>query len=158
MIIAIFQLASCYGLLSTESISSPLPSGEWMNVYFYPGFRYVAFPARSSEDVRMHLYESLKQYCILQVATVTFYVSRPEFLVYHEHIFHVMDLKVLNCYLQSDLLFFITIQICQCQDLGFGIVDEIMIHKEHLPVCAHTSTSLKFHTAEMSNKVINCTE
>ena len=56
LIIAIFQLASYYGLISTESIVSPLPSGEWMTVYFYPGFRYVAFPARSSEDVRMHLY------------------------------------------------------------------------------------------------------
>ena len=127
-----------------------------MTVYFYPGFRYVAFPARSSEDVRMHLYESLKQYCMLKVATVNFYESRPEFLVYHEHIFHVMDLKVLNCYLQSDLLFFITIQICQCQDLGFGNVDEIIGTKEHIQGCAHSS--LKFHTAEMNEKVINCIE
>ena len=127
-----------------------------MTVYFYPGFRYVAFHASGSEDVRMQLFESLKHYCILKAASVNFYESRPEFLVYHEHIFHVMDLKVLNFYLLSDLLFFITIQICQCQDLGFGIVDEIMITEERLPVCAHTTTSLKFHTAEMSNKVINC--
>ena len=92
------------------------------------------------------------------MATVNFYESRPEFLVYHEHIFHVMDLKVLNFYLLSDLLFFITIQICQCQDLGFGSVGEIMDTTEHIPGCAHTTTTLKFHTAEMSNKVINCIE
>ena len=39
----------------TESILSPLPSGEWIGVYFYPGCRYAAFPARSSEDVRMFI-------------------------------------------------------------------------------------------------------
>ena len=144
--------------MSTESILSPLPPGEWMNVYFYPGWRYVAFPARSTEDVRMCLYFTCKKYVFVQVATVNFYQSRPESLVYHEHNFHIMDLKVLNSYLQSDLLFFVTIQICHCQDLGFGSVDDIMNIKVHIPGCTHTTTSLKFHTAEMTNKVINCIE
>ena len=48
------------------------------------------------------------------------------------------------------------IQICQCQDLGFGRVDEIISTKENIPGCAHPS--LKFHTAEMKDKVINNTE
>ena len=85
--------------MSMNISSTPLPTGGWISVRFYPEYYYVAFPARSSEEVRMHLYESLKQYYILKVATVNFYESRPEFLVYHEHIFHVMDMKVLNFYL-----------------------------------------------------------
>ena len=47
-------MTSCYGLMSTEHIVSPHPTGGWINFNFYPGCRYVAFPARNSDEVRIY--------------------------------------------------------------------------------------------------------
>ena len=57
---------------------SPVPTGRWVEVAFFPGFRYVAYRAREGS----------------QVSTVSLCEAMPEHLVYHNHLFHVMDLKV----------------------------------------------------------------
>ena len=59
-------------------IVSPVPTGQWVEVAFYPGYRYVAYRARERS----------------QVCTVTLFEAMPGHLVYHDHLFHVMDLKV----------------------------------------------------------------
>ena len=70
---------------------------------------YAAYPARSKEEVRISLiYSNWSQY-IQQAGTVTIYKERPQFLVYHDKSFHLMDIKQ-----------------CQCHQVGFGTVDEIL--------------------------------
>ena len=62
---------------------------------------------------------------LFQGFTVTYYNARPDFLVYHTHEYHVFDLKVkliMSDYLHK-LIFF---QMCQCAEISFGTVDEVM--------------------------------
>ena len=42
---------SYYGLLSTKEIKTPKLTNGVMTVPFFNGWRYAAFPARSSEEV-----------------------------------------------------------------------------------------------------------
>ena len=100
--------------MSKDKISSPQPTGEWISLPFYPGCRYVAFPAKGSNEVRIYLSCSKVTLYIYKVSTVDIYQSRPESLVYHEYIFPVMDLKGISP------------QMCQCRNLQFGEVDEIL--------------------------------
>ena len=56
--------------------------------------------------------------------------------------------------IQSYLLPIINNQICkcQCQDLVFGNVNEILASRQQVP-CCDSDTPLKFHTAELGEKV-----
>ena len=45
------QVTSCYGLFSTDLIISPKPTNRRVNIPFYPGYKYVAYPARNKEEV-----------------------------------------------------------------------------------------------------------
>ena len=58
---------------------NPQPIGEEMHLPFYPGARYAAIPGTRSNGK-------------LQVE---YYSARPVSLVYHEHSFHLFDLKVI---------------------------------------------------------------
>ena len=79
--------------MSTGSIT-PVPTGGWVKLPFYPGCRYVAIPPTSTEDVRKNTYWSLSNSIQFKVATVTFHMSRPESLVYYQYGFHLMDIQV----------------------------------------------------------------
>ena len=46
-------MTSYYGLLSTQDINSPEPSGGCMHVPFYTGCNYAAYPARTKEEVEV---------------------------------------------------------------------------------------------------------
>ena len=77
--------------MSTDTIVDPQPTGQGINLPFYPGCRYAAIPGQSSNGV----------------VEVDIYPSRPESLVYHDHSCHLMDLKVilsLSCTLLTLLL------------------------------------------------------
>ena len=55
------------------------PTGEVIHLPFYPGARYAAIPGtRFNGKVQ-----------------VEYYPARPVSLVYHEHSFHLFDLKVI---------------------------------------------------------------
>ena len=48
---SLLQVMSCYGLLATANIGVPVASGRSMTVPFHPGYRYVAFQARTIDEV-----------------------------------------------------------------------------------------------------------
>ena len=50
------QITSCYGLLSTEMIVKPVPTGSKVTLPYYSGCRYAAIPARSDQEVYSPLY------------------------------------------------------------------------------------------------------
>ena len=65
-------------MLSPDTILNPQPTGQLITLPFYPGYRYAAVPASSINNV-------------VQVDT---YPTRPASLIYHEHCYHLMDIKV----------------------------------------------------------------
>ena len=71
------QIVSCYGLLSPDNILNPQLTGQ-ITLPFYPGSRYAAVPGSSSNNV----------------VQVDCYPTRPANLVYHDHCYHLMDIKV----------------------------------------------------------------
>ena len=79
------QNVSCYDLLSPDNILNPQLTGQ-ITLPFYPGSRYAAVPGSSSNNV----------------VQVDCYPTRPANLVYHDHCYHLMDIKV---YLSLDFNF-----------------------------------------------------
>ena len=77
-IFSYLQIVSCYGLLSPDTIQNPQSIGKHISLPFYPGHRYAAVPGSSINDM----------------VEVVFHPARPEYLVYHDHCFHLMDVKV----------------------------------------------------------------
>ena len=70
---------SYYGLLSKDPILNPKPIDKKVTLPFYPGCRYAALPGSSNHN---------------DAVQVNMYSARPEHLVYHDHSFHIGDLKV----------------------------------------------------------------
>ena len=88
-------MTSYYGLLSTQDINSPQPSDGWMQVPFYTGYNYAAYPARTKEEVEViNIWISLLNKMIQKAGTFTLFNERPAMLIYHEKCFHLLDLKV----------------------------------------------------------------
>ena len=81
----LFQHLSCYGLMSTNPVLSPKPIGREIHLPFYPGCRYAAIPDPSLNDG----------------AYVEIHSARPASLVYHDHSFHLFDLKVILYWLSE---------------------------------------------------------
>ena len=52
------QSTSCYGLLDTEMILHPAPTGNSVCLPYYPSYRYVAYKAE--ERVQVKFYRSIK--------------------------------------------------------------------------------------------------
>ena len=73
-----FQIVSCYVLLSPDTIRNPQCIGKHINLPFYPGHRYAAIPGSSANDA----------------VEVVIHPARPEYLVYHDHCFHLVDVNV----------------------------------------------------------------
>ena len=44
------QIISCYGLLDIEVIQ-PVPTGQWLELPYYAGCRYVAYKHSQSDQV-----------------------------------------------------------------------------------------------------------
>ena len=67
---------------------------------YFAGCKYAAYSAENSEEVRkLDVPLNHKNHLLCyKVGTVTWYQSRPEFLVYHIHSFHVLEMKVFNKY------------------------------------------------------------
>ena len=88
-----FQTVTCYGLLSTDTILNPQQIKKQITVPFYPGYRYAAVPGSGINDV----------------VQVDIHPARPASLVYHDHCFHLMDLKVnlFSSYNSIHFLYFI---------------------------------------------------
>ena len=60
----------------------------------------------------------------LKVGPTYLYDGRPDSLVYHDHSFHVLDIKASRSNLRY-FLYLICNQVCQCCAIGFGTVDEL---------------------------------
>ena len=89
---------SYYGLLSTEEIKLPKLTHGKMDVPFFSGCRYAAYPAIKSEEViNDQFLDVILNQSFKQAGTYTLFSERPEKLIYHEKCFHVMDIKVKNC-------------------------------------------------------------
>ena len=74
-----FQNVSCYGLLDVNTVLTPIPTGQYVQLVYFPGLQYVACRAEESSQ---------------NMITVTVYEARPQSLVYHSHEYHVTDVKV----------------------------------------------------------------
>ena len=94
----LFQNVSYYGLLSKEPILNPKLIDRKITLPFYPGCRYAALPGTSNHD---------------DAVQVNTYSARPEHLVYHDHSFHLGDIKV-ACWFVTSLFMK---NIC-CLDFG----------------------------------------
>ena len=51
IISVLVQVVSCYGLLSTNPIMSPVATGRMVTLPYYPGCKYVAYAAKYMEEV-----------------------------------------------------------------------------------------------------------
>ena len=91
------QSDACYELLDDQKIVSAVPTGQFQELPFFPGFRYVAYRPAESHKVHIHLLSPATNKPILkcQESIVTYYEAMPESLVYLTHLFHVADIKVL---------------------------------------------------------------
>ena len=103
------QTVSCYALLSKDNILNPQPTGQQITLPFYPGHRYAAVPGSS----------------INNVLQVDIFPRRPASLVYHDHCFHLMDIRVNLSYSHQFLfnLSFVSLayrfpKICSLTKLG----------------------------------------
>ena len=59
-------------------VLDPKQIGQHVNLPYYSGYRYAAIPGQGIDDK----------------VEVDFYQARPVSLVYHDHCFHLMDIKV----------------------------------------------------------------
>ena len=50
-----FQNVSCYGLLDVNAVLTPIPTGQYVEVVFLPGFQYVAYRANESSQVQNYI-------------------------------------------------------------------------------------------------------
>ena len=85
----LFQNISYYGLLSKDPILNPKPIDRTITLPFYPGCRYAAVPGLSNHN---------------DASQVDMYTARPDHLVYHDHSFHIGDLKVACLILTSSII------------------------------------------------------
>ena len=92
-----YQVTSCYGLLSTSMISAPpVATGQRISLPYYSKCRYVAVPARSSQEVGICDINRFDKIIISKAGSVQLYKERPAFLVYHIYGTHLFDIKVLK--------------------------------------------------------------
>ena len=52
----VFQSISCYGLFDEEMIVSPVPTGQWIEVLYTPGCRYVAFKGKKVQHQQVNIH------------------------------------------------------------------------------------------------------
>ena len=52
----IFQSISCYGLFDREMIVSPVPTGQWIEVVYIPGCRYVGFKGKDVQHQQVDIH------------------------------------------------------------------------------------------------------
>ena len=52
----ILQSISCYGLFDGEMIVSPVPTGQWIEVLYIPGCRYVAFKGKDFQHQQVNIH------------------------------------------------------------------------------------------------------
>ena len=58
----VFQSISCYGLFDGEMIVSPVRTGQWIEVLYFPGCRYVGFKGKDvqHQQVNIHIFNDDK--------------------------------------------------------------------------------------------------
>ena len=145
-------MISCYALISKSPVSTPVATGRMHNVPYYQGYRYVAFPTRTTEEVCILDCNVKSNLIIFQAGRVDLYEERPASLVYFEHCFHILDVKkVFYSYTWSTSICSYFLQMCNCPDISFGTV-------ETLSSCIHGQASQarageSFHIASKGEKV-----
>ena len=74
-------------------ILSPVPTGDLVEVPYYPGHCYAAFMGNSATQVFSY-FLNVQMMMFFKVQSVTLYRERPDFLLYHICSFHILDMKV----------------------------------------------------------------
>ena len=46
-----FQNVSCYGLLDVNTVLTPIPTGQYVQLVYFPGLQYVAYRGGESSQV-----------------------------------------------------------------------------------------------------------
>ena len=148
-------MQSVYGLLSTEPICSlPKVIGQAYMPY-YPGYVYAAVSSNANWKMVSKIYQiECGSMYFLQGFIVTYCNSRPKNLVFHNHEFHVFDLKVnkdqcWRCNLK------VYLKACDCPDISFGTVDEVM-KWQGAPVLYHCMESCELRRTNVV--IINLTK
>ena len=93
-------------MLSPDIIKNPQSIGKHINLPFYHGHRYAAVPGSGINDM----------------VEVDICPKRPEYLIYHDHCLHLMDLKVNLFFLILSFYLILLLQVPQ--DIQFGNVEE----------------------------------
>ena len=60
--IHLLKATSIYGLLSSTPILDAVPSGQMKTLPFYRGCKYVAYPARNTEEVKQVCLDHFNKY------------------------------------------------------------------------------------------------
>ena len=79
---------------------SPVLTGQWIELPYIPGCRYVGFKAAEAKhkQVSIYIFKKIKlTICIIQMTVFTYHEAKPDYLVYLDHSFHVLDIKVIIC-------------------------------------------------------------
>ena len=58
----LLKATSIYGLLSSTPILDAVPSGQMKTLPFYRGCKYVAYPARNTEEVKQVCLDHFNKY------------------------------------------------------------------------------------------------
>ena len=93
-----FQANSFYGLLDVESIKSPMLSGKYLQLPYFPGHCYAAIKPEDSSQVVSFISFNALRFLISKKPTMTVQREKPQSLIYHIHSFHVLDMKVFTIY------------------------------------------------------------
>ena len=76
-------------------IQSPVATGQWIELPYYAGSRYVAYKPSQTDQVNFTIKVFLIVNTILfKMLSAYQYPARPQFLIHHINGFHVMDIKV----------------------------------------------------------------
>ena len=71
------QIISCYGLLDIDVIQSPVPTGQYLELPYYAGSRYVAYRPSQTDQVNfivltfLSLHNNIQDDVCLQISSKT---------------------------------------------------------------------------------------
>jgi hypothetical protein len=71
-------------------VCTPVATGRMLTVPYYAGYQYVAFLARSVQEVSILNNEYSDNKIIHKVGRVELYERKPDSFAYYAHCFHVL--------------------------------------------------------------------
>ena len=78
-------------MLDVNAIQAPNPTG-YVDLAYHPGYFYAAYRSTNQVHINNLLWLNLICKSAFKVPTVTMYPARPVGLIYHNHLYHLMDI------------------------------------------------------------------